>query len=168
MQSKISDEVVAAQRAIVDKLAACERRVSDVYAAFAKSFPGTCDFWLALSKEEQDHAAILQSMKRFLDAGHYFAKIGLLTKGVDAMMRDLDLDITMAKGGTLSEPEAFKHAVDHESRLIDGHFYDIVECGAPEFHHMASVLRKSCEFHRARIRDRMLERKSELGASWIG
>lgn len=162
----VSQDVVAAQSAILDKLLACERKVSDVYAAYANLFPTTDNFWLTLSKEESTHAEMLESMKRFLRAGHYFLNIGLLAKGIESVTKELEREVTMAKRGYISEPQAFNHAIGFESRLIDGHFYDIVQCGAPEFHHMATVLKKGCEFHRDKIRDRMLARKAELGSSW--
>jgi hypothetical protein len=151
----VSQKVVAAQRAILDKLAACELKFAEVYAAYSNTFPATSDFWLALNKEELDHAAMLEAMKRFLDAGHYFRNIGVLAKGVESMIAELDREVSMAKQGFLTEPQALNHAMECESRLIDGHFYDIVNCGAPEFQHMATVLRKGAELHRNRIRGRM-------------
>jgi hypothetical protein len=164
----VSQKVVAAQCAILDKLAACELKFAEVYAAYSNLFPATGDFWASLSKEESGHADMLESVKRFLNAGHYFINIGTLAKGVESVMKELDHEVSMAKHGYITEPQAFNHAIGFESRLIDGHFYDIVKCGAPEFLHMAGVLRKGCEFHRVKIRERMLARKAELGHSWTG
>lgn len=164
----IPAEVVAAQRAIIGTLAACERRFAEVYAQYANAFPGTRDFWTCLSNEEIGHAAMLESMKRFLDAGDYFTNIGALAKGAESAIKDLDLEISMVKNGFVTEPEAFNHAMGFESRLVDGHFYEVVNCGANEFQHMASVLRKGAELHRDKIRDRMVGRRAELRDAWKG
>lgn len=157
---ELSAGIITAQKAIVDSLAACERAYAALYAEYAKAFPATRDFWTSLSREETNHAALLESMKRFLNHGQYFTNIGSLAKGVDSTIAEVEAEIAMSRRGSVSEEEAFNHAIGFESRLLDGHFFEFVQSGSSEFTRMASVLRKGDEIHRVRIRDRMLQNRS--------
>lgn len=157
----VATDVVAAQHAIIDRLGACERMFADVYAAYAKTFPGSRDFWSALSREEVVHAGILESMKRFLDAGAHFTNIGAAVKGVEETINELTSEVSMTMEGRVSEVNAFRHAIGFESRLVDGHFFESVKCASPEYQRMAASLVKADELHRTRIRDRMLRRQDD-------
>lgn len=158
----LSATVAAAQYALLENLIACELRFADLYAACADAFPNLAGFWASLSKEESEHASMLETMKRFIHAGHYFTNIGTLAKGADSVLKDLDHVIRGIQEGRFAEAQAFEHAILFESRLVDGHFYDVVKCGAPEFLHMASFLRRGAEQHRMKVHEHMTARRRRV------
>lgn len=150
--SSVKDEVICAQRRILDGLVDCEARIAATYEKFAVAFPAFADFWARLVREERQHVLALEKLHSFLARGHLFQNIGRFDSVKMQNLRDIldeaDRSVTSAK---IDASEAFALALKLEYSLMESHFYASVTSDAPEFLAVSKVLQAETEQHVSKL-----------------
>jgi len=108
------------QEKIIQQLVAQERLLSKLYTIFAEQFPNYADFWAKLSKEEENHAKLIEKLRQAEQKGLVFfdeSKINIYS--LKTFIDKLEKTVKKAEKGEFTLLSAFAHAVDYESALIE-------------------------------------------------
>jgi hypothetical protein len=112
-----------------------------LYELYAERLPDRRDFWMKVSGEELQHAAMLRELDKLLVAGKVFYNLGQF--GRQNVLRDLDY-ILQAEREALEAPlsiyQTVSKALRIERLMAECKFYSVVESDAPEFEHIAKRL----------------------------
>lgn len=151
------DKVKQSQAAIIDSLAECEMLMSELYRAYAAALPEGQATWNGLAKEEEQHAAVLTSLKKILEGGSLFRELGRFNEDkVTPVKKMLRTAIDAARSGRITEREARTTAVAVETSLLDSHFYDTVTSDSPEYCKVAQAMISGTKQHLERLRNKLM------------
>jgi hypothetical protein len=158
----MKDQVIAAQRKILNDLAAQETMIGELYDAYAVLHPTSSSLWSTLAKEERMHASMLLTiLTKMLDAGHLFWNIGQFND--ESVAKELELirdALYRVRNAKPSEYECITTAIQIENTLLDSKFYSVVTSDAKEFATICQTLTKETEKHIQRLKDKLAEATS--------
>lgn len=158
----VKTKVITAQKEIINKLAACEEAISDLYHAYSTAMPEHKDFWQNLSNKEKSHASLLRSMHKQLDRGEIFHNIGRFSlENLDGFLAMIKDSTTSAEDNDCTELSAMEAALTIEASILDAHFYDIVKSDDAEYKVIADRLSKDTHSHAKLVREKLLEIQSK-------
>ena len=154
----IEEQVIEAQRDIIDSLVCCEEAISKLYAVYSKAHPDLEKFWDDLSQREEAHAKLLRTMHKQLDKGSIFRNIGRFDSGsVESFLSTMSDAIKHAEEDGVSQTQAIKTALSIESSVLDAHFYDIVKSDAQEYRIIADRLSIDTHDHVNAVQNKLME-----------
>ena len=108
------------QEKILQLLKTQESLLSTLYASYAKQFAEYKTFWEKLSKEEDQHARLIEKLRTAEEKGLVFFDEGKIkTYTLNTFIDNLEKIIGKSEKGELSPASAFAHAVDFETSLIE-------------------------------------------------
>ncbi|MEN8156156.1 MAG: rubrerythrin family protein [Bacteroidota bacterium] len=108
---------------LIDEAIHLELKVSDLYLLFYRQFPDESQFWWELSNEEENHAALLKTIKLMGDVDIDIPK-ELFPKGIEDLIK-ANLDIQAAYEDFEKHPDrtkAFQFAYRLETSAGEMHF----------------------------------------------
>jgi len=110
---------------VLELLIANEKKLALLYMRYSELFPNH-DFWLGLSKDEEEHAALLQML------GENFKfenNLSSLSADLKHFTQSVEKDYSEASVTTSSE--ALKRAIYYEETIIDKNAFEIFASGQP-------------------------------------
>ena len=112
------------QEKILKQLISQERMLSELYGYFAKQFPQYKKFWEKLSREEEQHARIVQKLFNAVKKEKVFFDEGKIkTYTLDVFITRLDGILQKAKNQEFTLSTAIACAVDYETSLIEKNIF---------------------------------------------
>ena len=114
---------------VVDESIQLELNVSELYQTFHAAFPGDADFWWELIIEEENHAALIRSIKEtFMPAGKFSDEIFLNSletlKKHNLALCNL---IKKYRAAIPSREDAFNTALEVEQSACEIHFQKFID-----------------------------------------
>jgi hypothetical protein len=143
----------------IDEAINLELNVAELYTVFCKAFPKDFDFWWKLSEEENNHAALLRSLKR----------IGPVIGEIPGEIFPHKLEELIAANTSIcaiikkfkknpSRKEAFNIALEIEKSAGEMHFQTFMKRDSlPEDYDVFQKLNNDDIDHAARIQQYMTE-----------
>ncbi len=108
------------QEELIKLLIAQERLLSRLYQVFSEQFPDHRDFWTNLSREEENHARILEKL---IEAGKkgvlLFNEGRINTFSLKTSIQGLKGLVEKAEQGGFTLSSALSCSIDYESALIE-------------------------------------------------
>ena len=112
------------QEKILKQLISQERMLSELYGYFAKQFPQYKKFWEKLSREEEQHARIVQKLFNAVKKEKVLFDEGKIkTYTLDVFITRLDGILQKAKNQEFTLSTAIACAVDYETSLIEKNIF---------------------------------------------
>ena len=141
---------------IVDTMARHEEVIGRLYQAYAQRFPEHQSFWSKLADEERQHADMLHTLHRRIQAGEGSVRAEAFHQACihDSLARIEDL-VQGAEDPNLTLHDALLRASDIESAMCEKRYFDIFAGNCPEIEHIQNFLAQATQDHRDRI-SRML------------
>ncbi len=106
---------------IIGLLIQNERSLADLYFTYSKLFKNS-EFWLSLSREEEQHAQFVITLFEDPDIPEIDQKL-INKKAIEDMIYSAESDIVAAKNITLDE--ALSRAVKYERMILEKNVFDI-------------------------------------------
>lgn len=152
-------------RQLIGEATRLELNIAGIYLNFHHRFPDDANFWWRLIIEEENHAALLVSGKRyFLDAGMFPAElVGASLATLRRLNGELERIIRHDKEAPMSRDAAFSLAVRLEESVGEIHFQHAMhETERPtEAIRLFQSLNKADMDHADRIRSYMRDKRLE-------
>ena len=144
----IKDKMRESQSSIIDALAECEEQIGALYEEFSKSVQDSRSFWENLAREENQHAALLRTLKKNLAKGSIFFNLGHFSdERLGAMTTLVNAELTLARCHNTNHARALETAVKIEDWLLESKFYDFVTSDSQEFQIIARKLSGDTQRH---------------------
>ena len=131
-----------------------ELLVADLYRGFAGAFPEDRALWEAMAAEEEVHAALVESLRRFAgpEAMPFASgKINLASLGT--YKKGLEYHMGRLRQGGLNRRSALFIARDLEKTLVERAFYEFVESDDPEIRAIRGRIEGETEGHLGRLEE---------------
>jgi hypothetical protein len=133
---------------ILDTLREIELLAAELYSRFSVSFPHDRVFWQDLSKDEENHAAMVTELKNTLlknGAPFEILKINLLA--LASYRKGIVSDIDRLQRGELGRRNAFFIARDFEKTLIEHSFYSTIRSENKDYQEIQHKIQTETEIH---------------------
>jgi hypothetical protein len=122
---------------VIELLAIHERKVSQLYKAYAKEFPDYQDFWSTLAAEEIEHAKLVCKLKELsVVYDRDRLKIAAIQKSID----HLKYQIAKIQEGGVTLINALSVALDLEKSIMDGKIFEMLKGYSTEAKHVLREL----------------------------
>ncbi len=142
------DDIYSQAGEILDALREIELIVAELYRHFSRSFREDRVFWESLSKDEENHAAMVTELKNTLLKNGSPFEIGKINVFVLSTYRQgLTSQIERLRKGQLARRSALFIARDFEKTLVDHRFYDAIRSDNRECKALQSRIQKETEIH---------------------
>ena len=167
----MKDQIIEAQRKVLNDLAAHELTISELYDLYAAMHPQNSSLWSALAKEEQMHSSMLTSLNKLLDDGNLFWNIGQFSNKIVAEELAAVHDaMNQARNNNPSETECLEAAIRIEASLLESKFYSVVTSDAKDFAFVCQALSRATEMHLQHLKDKLIENGTSLRSKpeWPG
>lgn len=150
-------KIVAAQDRILQELAACESLVADLYSLYKERQPNMAELWDKLSREERQHARLIEGVRNDLTQGELMNELGQFNlENIQHLCDYIRTRIDEARSCTPSHQEAVDIALSIEASIIDSRFFDFVHSNGSSFQQAASQLAHETKHHIQMIQDMKL------------
>ncbi len=133
---------------ILDVLREIELVVAELYRRFSISFPHDRVFWQDLSKDEENHAAMVTELKNTLlknGAPFEVGEVNLFT--LATYRKGIEGNIDRLQRGELSRRNAFFIARDFEKTLVEHRFYSTIRSENKDYQVIQNKIQKETETH---------------------
>ena len=144
--------------AIVERLAANEEKVMELYSVFGDIFPEYRQFWKDISEEEKRHASMLREFGTLvddkdikLDLDHI--KMELLEKSISFLSGEID----SAKNRGMDCKQAFKLARTLEKGIVESECFKIFNTNVKDLVKLFGLLQADTQRH-----CQMMDEKCEI------
>jgi len=132
--------------------------MGELYKLYAALHPQSRSLWNVLASEEQEHADILASLHKQLDAGYLFWNIGLFRPEMIAEeVAFVRAAVEQARSGTPTEAECIATATRIELSVIESKFFSTVKSEAKEFTFICQALNDATAIHLQRLKAKIAE-----------
>lgn len=133
---------------ILDVLREVELVVAELYRRFSVSFPHDRVFWQDLSKDEENHAAMVTELKNTLLKNGAPFEVGEVNLFALATCRKgIEGNIDRLQRGELGRRNAFLIARDFEKILIRHHFYKVIRSENRDYQVIQNRIQRETEIH---------------------
>lgn len=142
------DDMYRKAEQILDALRQIELVVAELYKRFSRSFVQDRVLWENLSRDEENHAVLVDELKRtLLKNGSPFelGKISLVA--LSTYRQGVEIQLNRLGRGELRRQNAFFIARDFEKTLIERRFYDSIHSQNPEYRQIQENIRRETETH---------------------
>jgi hypothetical protein len=161
----MNSEIILSQKKILDSLIDWENHISELYTLYSGQSPNAA-LWRSMAKEEKAHAALLGTLKSYLDKGQLFWNLGHFTE--DMIRKNtafIDEAMRKAKEKFLGEEDLVNVALQIENSLLEAEFYTAVKSESKEFAYVAAALSKATETHIQKLKKIILDQGGS-GPKW--
>ncbi len=146
----------------LDQLMQYEDGMARLYALFADYYEDSAPFWLALSDEEREHFAMMETMRMHAADGKLsFSLTRLSAPAVYEALLYFKACYALAARGRMPLRQAYTMALDLEDSLIERRIFEVAEGDSPELAQTLQMLADTYRRHAQRLRD---AREELLGA----
>jgi len=133
---------------ILDSLRQIELVVAELYKRFSRSFIQDRVLWESLSRDEENHAALVDELKRtLLKNGSPFELGRISLIALSTYRQGVENQLSRLDRGELRRQSAFFIARDFEKTLIERRFYDSIHSQNPEYKQIQENIRRETETH---------------------
>jgi len=133
---------------ILDSLRQIELVVAELYKRFSRSFIQDRVLWESLSRDEENHAALVDELKRtLLKNGSPFELGRISLVALSTYRQGVETQLSRLDRGELRRQNAFFIARDFEKTLIERRFYDSIHSQNPEYKQIQENIRRETETH---------------------
>ena len=133
---------------ILDSLRQIELVVAELYKRFSRSFVQDRVLWESLSRDEENHAALVDELKRtLLKNGSPFELGRISLIALSTYRQGVENQLSRLDRGELRRQSAFFIARDFEKTLIERRFYDSIHSQNPEYKQIQENIRRETETH---------------------
>ena len=111
---------------IIRYLVEIENLANELYTFFAQKFPEESEFWLAIAREEKDHAAIIHMLGAGVAEGQTsFDDRAFTLEEIEAAVEWARDKVVGAKQGNINMEEALSLSFEFEKNLLDRSFFEV-------------------------------------------
>ena len=143
------------EKDMMAKMEMLENVIGQLYKIFSRQFDREDDFWMQLSKEEQNHAKLIKELGIELKQGKFFLRAERFKiEAVQTTIRYVQKRINQVHHYRISEQEACHIAWDIENGLLEKNFFITFETDQPALRKTLKKLIYDTREHRNRIRER--------------
>jgi rubrerythrin len=137
---------------IISKMEMLEGVIGQLYKTYAKIFPANYFFWTELSQEEEQHAKLVNDLKKELENNNiFFDKQRFNFNAIQTTIQYIQRKIRQANDGLINEQEAYNVAWDIENGLLEKNFFRTFTSNQNEAKRILDKLLHDTEDHRNRI-----------------
>jgi len=148
-------EAKGKERDIIMKMEILERFIGQLYKTYAKKFSRDSQFWMQLSKEEEEHANCIKELNMEVVHGNLsFDEKRFKLKAIQTTIQYIQKKIKQSIDSQITEQGAYITAWDIENGLLEKNFFKTFKT---DQHSVKGVLNKlihDTEEHRNRIQNR--------------
>jgi hypothetical protein len=136
----------------VDLLQAHERAMGRLYAAYAHRFPQDRDFWLGLSREEEEHAHWIESLQARMEQEPSILVVNRFPVEVIHHSINYINNLTdRADRADLTPIKALSAALDIERALLENRYFEVFAGDSAEVRHILQSLAQGAAAHLERV-----------------
>lgn len=137
---------------IISKMEMLERFIGQLYKTYARIFPANYSFWTELSQEEEQHAKLVNDLKKELENSNiFFDKRRFNFNAIQTTIQYIQRKIRQANDGLINEQEAYNVSWDIENGLLEKNFFRTFTSNQNEVKRILDKLLHDTEDHRNRI-----------------
>ena len=137
---------------IISNMKIIERDIGQLYKIYARIFPSDFSFWIQLSKEEEEHASLVEYLAKELQEGNIsFDEKRFKLNAIQTTIRYIQKKIIQANNKDLTEKEAYSIAWDLENGLLEKSFFRTFQADNIQIKEVLKKLNNDTEEHRNRI-----------------
>lgn len=131
-----------------------EEALGQLYAAYAFRFPSDREFWLGLSREEQEHANWVQSLRsRIEDDPSSLVVDRFPTAAIEHSLAYIAKLIERAEASGTTRINALSNALDLERALLEHRYFEVFSSGDPQIHRTLQLLQQNTQTHLRKVQD---------------
>jgi hypothetical protein len=136
----------------LDLLRDHEKAIGRLYAAYARRFPSDREFWLGLSREEEQHANWVQSLQsRIEDDPASLVVDRFPAATIELSLAYIDRLIDASDASSLTRVNALSIAVDIERALLEHRYFEVFSSNNPQIQRTLQLLRQSTQTHLQKV-----------------
>ena len=148
------------QENILNLLIEHEEEIGKLYAVFAEKFQDYNQFWLELSKQEENHALWIKKLSEMAEKGEvFFDQKRFNFEAIKSSLAELKNDIMENKYGDISLIKALSVAYYYETALIERKFFEVFETDSAELKHTLISLSEETIKHQKQIKEALDKEK---------
>lgn len=137
----------------IDLLKEHEKLIGRLYASYAHRFPQDRDFWLGLSKEEQEHAGWIEFLQERMEQEPAILivnrfPIAAISHSIDYVNKLID----QADRVGLTPIKALSAALDIERGLLENRYFEVFASDSAEVRRILELLAQGIAAHLERVR----------------
>ncbi len=137
----------------LDLLKEHEIAIGRLYAAYARRFPRDREFWLGLSREEQQHAEWVESLRLRIDEDPSSLVVNRFPTGtIELSLAYVSRLIENADASSLTRVNALSVALDLERALLEHKYFEVFQSDNPQIERTLQLLRQSTQSHLQKVR----------------
>jgi len=148
----------ADEKKVIDLMAGIESIVGRLYRLYAGRFPERRDFWNDLAREEENHAQLIESLRKYCKKGEITLNEEKcdenIVKTVSGYIKER---YRTAKRSSCSLIHALGTALEIEKNIIEKDFCSFFLGDSEEFKKICYVVSRETSQHKEKIR-RLMER----------
>ncbi len=138
----------------LDLLKDHEEALGRLYAAYALRFPSDREFWLGLSREEQQHANWVQSLRsRIEDNPSSLVVDRFPAAAIEHSLAYVAKLIERAEASGTTRINALSNALDLERALLEHRYFEVFSSGDPQIQRTLQLLQQSTQTHLRKVQD---------------
>jgi len=153
--SKTRSKDASAGGAIIrelDLLKDHEKAIGRLYAAYARRFPTDSEFWLGLSREEEQHANWVRSLRsRIEDDPSSLVANRFPTEAIELSLAYVNRLIEASDASSLTRVNALSVALDIERSLLEHRYFEVFSSEDPQIRRTLQLLRQSTQTHLQKV-----------------
>jgi hypothetical protein len=133
---------------MLDALRQIELGVAELYRRFSRSFVEDRVFWEGLSRDEANHALLVEELRRtLLKNGSPFELGRISLVAISTFCQGIEGQLNRLDRGEVRRQNAFFIARDFEKTLVERRFYDSIQSEKPEYKEIQDRIRRETEAH---------------------
>ena len=148
------------QENILNLLIEHEEEIGKLYAVFAEKFQDYNQFWLELSKQEENHALWIEKLSEMIKKGEvFFDQKRFNLEAIRNSLAELQKDIIENKHSDIPLIKALSVAYYYETALIERKFFEVFETDSAELKHTLISLSEETIKHQKQIKEALDKEK---------
>ena len=142
------------QKKILHLMEKVELSISVLYEIFTEKFPDLTEFWMALSREEKEHAKWVRGLCKFEEQGEIlFHEDKVRIQTLNTYIEHLEKLIEKAKSGTMTLKAALSAAKDLEMSLIEKNMFSHFDSQSERMEEVLKLLGKKTKEHSQKLQN---------------
>jgi len=129
-----------------------EKAIGRLYTAYARRFPRDREFWLDLSREEQQHARWVESLRLRVEEDPASLVVERFPTGtIELSLAYINRLIENADASHLTRINALSIALDLERSLLEHKYFEVFKSDNPQIERTLQLLRQSTQSHLQKV-----------------
>lgn len=141
---------------IIRYLVEIENLANELYTFFAEKFPEESEFWLAIAKEEKDHASIIHMLGAGVAEGQSsFDDRRFTLEEIETTVEWARDKVGGAKQSDLNIEQALSLSFEFEKNLLDRSFFDVFVPKTESVKNFISGVLEATKRHRDSVKKKL-------------